>query len=297
MIKDYPWGAAPEYQPKEKYYALAERFDPRAYDPDRWLAAARSAGFTYAVLTAKHHDGYCLWPSAYGDWNTGRFLGGRDLIAPFVEACRRHGMRVGLYFSPRDWSYPGFPIEDVDFDHKKNGQFAPVDPEVNRAEFERFYRYTRGQMEELLTRYGRIDLLWFDGVCWPGVGDPRTVETIEWVRSLQPGIVVNDRWNGAGDFATPECHLPAGRPEGWWEACAIWNGHWGYSPRQPLKPTPWVLETLLECRTWGGNFLLNSGPSPDGEMLPQFYARCEELAGWMRRSPRAPTAGGRGTCT
>jgi hypothetical protein len=101
---------------------------------------------------------------------------------------------------------------------------------------------------------------------------------------LQPGIVVNDRWNGAGDFATPECHLPAGRPEGWWEACAIWNGHWGYSPRQPLKPTPWVLETLLECRTWGGNFLLNSGPSPDGEMLPQFYARCEELAGWMRHS-------------
>ena len=174
MIKDYPAGGDPNFHPPEKYYALADKFDPKNYDPDKWMAAARKAGFTYAVLTAKHHDGYALWPTKYGDMNTRRYLGGRDLLRPYVEACRKHGLKVGFYFSPTDWHYPGYPINDVDFDYTKRLKFSAVkDPEQNQRNFEKFYAYTIGQLRELLTQYGRIDILWFDGISWYPFTDMR----------------------------------------------------------------------------------------------------------------------------
>lgn len=284
MIKDYRSGYSPAHHPPENYYKLAAQFDPQDYDPEKWIVAAKSAGMTYVVLTTKHHDGYCLWPTAYGKYNTRTFLGGRDLLQPYVNACRKHGLRVGFYFSPRDWSFPGYPLIDVDFDYKKRGEFPPVDPIENRERFEAFYVYIRGQMEELLTRYGKIDLLWFDGVDWHGIHDPHTLETIARIRSLQPHIVCNDRWQNTGDFKTPECRLPEGRPAGWWEACAIWNGHWGYNADQPFKSNAWVLENLVTCRKWGGNFLLNCGPDPHGRMPAGFYERCLELSRWITHS-------------
>lgn len=291
MIKDYPHGGDPRFHPPEKYYALAEQFNPDNYDPDVWMEAAARAGFTYAVLTAKHHDGYALWPTSYGEMSTRQYMGGRDLLRPYVEACRRHGLKVGLYFSPRDWSYPNYPLGDVDFDYSKRGQYETRDPEQNRREFEAFYEYTVGQLGELLTRYGKIDLLWFDGMGWHGISDIRTQETLGWIRDLQPGIVMNNRWGGVGDYGTPEWRFPDTRPGGtqggWWEYCIAWNGHWGYNPGRPFRPTSWVLETLARTRAWGGNFLLNVGPAPDGTMPEGFYERCEELAAWMAHSKEA----------
>ncbi|UCH34510.1 MAG: alpha-L-fucosidase [Armatimonadota bacterium] len=284
MIKDYPAGGDPRFHPPEKYYALADQFNPQHYDPDQWMAAAAKAGFQYAVLTAKHHDGYALWPSAYGDLSTRQYMGGRDLLQPYVEACRRHGLKVGFYFSPADWHYPGYPVGDMDFDYNKRGQHREVQPVENQRNFDAFYAYTRGQLEELLTRYGRIDVLWFDGMGWPGIQDIHTEETLAWVRELQPGIVINNRWGGVGDYTTPEWDLPKGRPEGWWEYCISWNGHWGYNPTGRFRPNSWVLETLATARAWGGNFLLNVGPAPDGTMPPGFYERCDELARWMANS-------------
>ena len=283
MIKDYPYGG--ELHPPERYYALAKEFDPQDYDPDLWIAAAAKAGFTYAVLTAKHHDGYALWPTAYGDMSTRQYLDGRDLLEPYVEACRKHGLKVGFYFSPTDWHYPGYPVGDVDFNHSKRGKYPPIeDPEENQRDFEGFYAYTVGQLHELLTRYGQVDVLWFDGMGWHGVRDIYTEQTLAWIRRLQPGIIMNDRWGSVGDFTTPEWNFPEGRPQGWWENCVSWNGHWGYNPRGRFRPNTWVMDRLRRARAWGGNFLLNVGPAPDGTMPPGFYERCDELAAWMAHS-------------
>jgi alpha-L-fucosidase len=250
------------------------------------MAAARKAGFTYAVLTAKHHDGYALWPTKYGDMNTRRYLGGRDLLKPYVEACRKHGLKVGFYFSPRDWHYPGYPVEDVNFDYDQRYKFPPVkDPEQNLHNFEKFYSYTIGQLRELLTQYGKIDLIWFDGLSWRPFTDMRARQTLEWVRKLQPDIVINPRWDNIGDFETPEIELPKGRPQGWWESCYIWpKGHWGYAPSEEFQTLAWVFEILVRCRTWGGNLLLNVGPRPDGTMPDPFYENAEKLGAWMAHS-------------
>lgn len=288
MIKDYPYGYHPRYEGK-KYYDLADQFNPQNYNPNLWMKAAKEAGFTYAVLTTKHHDGYALWPTRYGKMSTRHYMNGRDLLRPYVEACRKYGLKVGFYFSPRDWSYPGYPLADVDFDHNKRGQFPPIeDPEKNRKEFEKFYAYTIGQLHELLTRYGKIDLLWFDGMGWRGIDDLREKETLAWIRSLQPGIVINDRWDNLGDFETVEWRFAEDRPEDeWWEYCISWNGHWGYNPNGRFRPAAWVLAMLARCRAWGGNFLLNVGPVPDGTMPAGFYERCEELASWMSHSRKS----------
>jgi len=287
MVKDYPYGYEPEYSPFDRYIRLAERFDPQAYDPDRWIGEAAAAGCRYAVLTAKHHDGFALWPSAYGRYSTRNHLGGRDLLEPYVEACRKHGLKVGLYFSPRDWSYPGYPLDFLDFDasRPRPEHEEIADPAANLRAFEQFYAHTLGQIRELLTRYGQVDVLWFDGIDWPGIEDFHTAETLDAIRDLQPGILVNDRWRRTGDFETPECHLPAGRPKGWWEACDIWPyGHWGYVPSEEFKPLSWFFERLTRCRAWGGNFLFNVGPRPDGTM-PEPYGRLlGEVAEWMSHS-------------
>jgi alpha-L-fucosidase len=288
MMKGCPWhGSSDPYkkynQDQSQYYGLAEKFHPTQYDPDKWMASAKKAGFTYAVLTTKHHDGYALWPTNFGDFSTKQYMGGRDLLKPYVDACRKHGLKVGFYFSPRDWHYPGYP-QAMEYRAK-----FPLPPaEENFENFKAFYAYTLGQIHELLTRYGRIDLLWVDGMGWSGVGDMRAEQTLAWVRSLQPGIVINPRWSGFGDFATTEC--TPGKPEHWkpgqwWEACDIWpTGHWGYVPSERFKPLSWVLGRLANCRAWGGNFLCNVGPRPDGTMPDVFYNCCDDLSQWMAHS-------------
>lgn len=281
MIEGYSYGTDRSEYWGRGYYTLLTKFNPDHYDPDLWMKAARGAGMTYAVLTVKHHDGYALWPSEYGNLSTKQYMNGRDLIRPYVEACRKNGLKVGLYFSPRDWGYPGYPVSLVQGKPYRN----PRTPEQNRADFEKFYAYTVGQLSEILTRWGRIDLLWFDGMGWEGVNDYRTEQTLAWVRMIQPHIVINDRWDGrAGDYRTPEVNMPEKAPEGWWENCVIWSGHWGYSPDMVIEPNAWVLEKLVTIRSWGGNLLLNIGPAPDGAMRPGYYERTAELAEWMKHS-------------
>ncbi len=271
-----------DYLGREKYYALADEFDPQNYDPELWVKAAKEAGMTYVVLTSKHHDGYSLWPSEYTRYGTQSYLDGRDLLKPYVDACRKYGLKVGLYFSPRDWSYPDFPWSLHYPDNDKPRQID--DPEKNREDLEAFYRYTVGQISELLTRYGKIDLIWFDGIGWPGIKDIHSEQTLAWVRRIQPHILINPRWGGKGDFTTPEWLMPKEAPKGWWENCASWSGHWGYSPHAPFETAAAVMDRLVRIRAWGGNLLLNVGPSPDGTMPPEYYERCDEIAAWMKHS-------------
>ena len=296
MMKNLPW--APDADDTtyfdRNYYSLLWRFHPENYDPDKWIKAAKEAGMNYAVLTSKHHDGYALWPSEYTNLGTKKYLNGRDLLKPYIDACRKYGLKVGLYFSPRDWSYPGFPIS-MDYKDNESGSRKNLrTPDQNQFDYDKFFEYTAGQLSELLTRYGKIDVLWFDCVEWPDVKDMHTEQIYAWIRALQPGIVINDRWDyqggnaKIGDFITPETYIPEKAPDTWWESCLQWGSSWGYSPNpSSIKSNSWVIENLVNARSMGGNILLNIGPAPDGSMQPEFYERTAELARWMAHSKRS----------
>ncbi len=330
MFKGHMNRGGPFYHP-EKYYAMAEKFDPQHYNPGEWLEAAKQAGFTYAVLTTKHHDGYALWPSEHGEMNSGIFLDGRDLVKPFVEACRANGLRVGFYFSGVDWYHEDFPrhvdtatkpgldytYEGIDYtqwrrwDEEEENDPAAVEKRLNQ-----FYDYAQAQLRELLTNYGKIDLLWFDGfpVEWfpmesvlrnqfHAKSRARMVGIHEMIVELQPDIVINNRSIGMpADFHTPErgdgTFVPADsyifKSPQWrrkWELCNLWSrgGGWGYSsdgiPKaNDRNSSEWLLRILAQCRAKGGNMLTNSGPTPNGKQPASFYRGCEELAAWMEHS-------------
>jgi alpha-L-fucosidase len=303
MFKDVD--APNPYWPPQKYRALADRFDPQNYDPDKWLAAAAHAGFKYAVLITRHCDGYAMWPSEYGDFGTKQKMKGRDLVRPYVEACRKHGLKVGFYYCPTDWTYSpkgwpyaGFPRRDPDFNSanplKKFGTPNYVDmpqAELQRY-FEQYYAYVKGQVTELLTRFGKVDLLWWDGYDWPTEVDLHGPEMEEYVRKLQPAIVQNDRyvhWHGKksqGDYNTDlEARDPSTRPPGDWEQCEQICVGWSYrGPKAVCKPASYLIERLARDRAWGGNYLPDFGPLPDGTMPSSFYAICTEMTEWMKHS-------------
>ena len=290
MMKNTPWDASAQNRNKlapAAYFALARQFNPTNYHPDRWLKAAKEAGFGYAVLTTRHHDGFALWPSKHGDFNVGMYLDGRDLVREYVEACRRQGLKVGFYYSPPDWH---FEREYRSFGYGSKGTAAaphlglnhePVELPRRPADFEdRYVAYVNGQIEELLSWYGPIDYLWFDGSAGP------KVLSIEQIRTLQPGIIVNDRQHGRGDVMTGhyEYRLPEARPAGAWEHCFSMVGAWGYTKPERCSPTSLLIAKLARVRTWGGNVLANYGPRPDGEMPDCFYQGMAELKDWMAHS-------------
>ncbi len=305
----------------EEYYALAKQFNPQHYNPDEWMDMAKSLGMQYVVLTTKHHDGFCLWPSEYGDYNTKCGAGGRDLLKEYVEAARRHGLKVGFYFSPRDWGYnhhiSGFPETAQNFD-RENPMKLPFPEEQNRAEYLKWIDYTVGQLSELMTRYGKIDLLWFDGSTWIGdVPDHEYGNKIRnWIYTLQPSIVINPRWgevtnpdyaantsadlkkirNATGDFYTfeskwsyivdPQHNVGVYEPI-WFEFCDIWKGwHWGFDRSVPEKVDPAqmkrVLERLSTLRAFGGNYLLNVGPDGDGQLRSDVVDEAKILSKWIQ---------------
>ncbi len=303
MFKDV--GAPNQYWPVEKYMALFERFNPQNYDPDRWMAAAAKAGIKYTVFVTRHHDGYALWPSDYGDCSTKQHMKGRDLVRPFVEACRKNGIKAGMYYSPNDWlffpkgwPYRGFPLRDPKFlyrrPEKSQGLPRYTDMPMERIQehFETLYAYCKGQVTELMTRYGKIDLLFWDGYDWPIGIDHHGQEMEDYVRKLQPSIVMNDRnmiWEKGltgGDYSTAfENRDPKQRPEGAWEQCEALCGGWSYrGPKSVCKPASHVIERLVKNRAWGGNYLPDFGPRADGTLPPAYYEICEQLAGWMKHS-------------
>ena len=193
MMKGYP--AAGSDDPAvhgPRYYDWAAKFNPQNYNPEKWIAAAKKAGMTYAVLTTRHHDGYALWPSNYGNLSTKQYMNGRDLLKPYVDACRKYGLKVGFYYSCPDWYISGW-YKDIIF-----GKPYTCPPGSIPFDSEEYYKYVTGQLSELLTRYGKIDIMWFDG------GSLYPEKTLQWIRELQPHILINDRYNGTGDYSTPE---------------------------------------------------------------------------------------------
>jgi alpha-L-fucosidase len=298
----------------EEYFALADEFDPDQWNPDGWLAATARAGFEYTVFVTKHHDGFALWPSEYGEFSTDQYLEGRDLVGEFVDACRRHDIRIGLYFSLPDWHHADFPrpgtLDEIRASNPEgmgvesyerrteSGQSpsaAAARPRLEDAEellrFERYYRHVKGQVRELLTRYGDIDLLWFDLPIWPETLDHRMESLYQFVRATHPGIVVNGRTHGyeeLGDYHTPENVLPEAPLDGWWELCQVWAPPaWAYTEAEQYREFDWTLERIAETVARGGNIALNVAPKPDGELPEGAYERLDELADWMSHSGAA----------
>jgi len=262
------------------YWAQVNQWHPDKINFDKMLKAAKVAGITYAVFVTRHHDGFALWPSRYGDFGTKNHFDGRDFVKEFVTACRKNNIRVGLYFSPPDWyygrKYKNFSFNSkqvLDMDHKPTVlPEKPADFEQKRCE------YIQNQVTELLTNYGKIDLIWFDG----GKGEiPNKV-----VRKLQPGIVINRRNGEIGDYGDSEGDLPQKRFQGWFETCeTCWPSRkWSYVKNKKWDTAPEVITELVKLRAWGGNLLANVGPKASGEVPEQALSAWKEMAAWMKHS-------------
>ena len=278
-------------------------FTAERYDPDRWMKAARRGGFAYSVLTTRHHAGFMLWPSRtekVGGWGVIRHLGGRDLLKPWVRACRKNDIAVGFYFSPINWMWKSESFPHRGFPRKNNWtrarQFVDWPKDKLQPVLDRWLAQDVFPcMEELLTRYGTVDYAWFDGFNWPGCGlDFKHDEAKALLLKHQPGILLNPRYNNwgespkFGDLGTAENHFPARRPTGPWEFCWCLRGGWfaGGKGKNTGNGTPavTVLANLAKCRAWDGYMLANVGPFPDGTMPDYFYGLCKVLGEWMDKN-------------
>ncbi|MGO4146668.1 alpha-L-fucosidase [Paenarthrobacter sp. YAF11_1] len=295
----HEWVMNQEETTVEEYSKYFRRFDPDLYDPHEWARAARNAGMKYVVLTTKHHDGFCLWDSALTDYKATNTPAGRDLIAPYVEAVRAEGLKVGFYHSLIDWHHPDFTVDGV---HPQRNA-ADVESLNAGRDMDRYRQYLHGQVRELLTNYGTIDYLFFDfsytgghqEEYWGGKGrkDWDSDALLAMIRELQPAIVVNDRLEIPGDLVTPEQYQPAGpmMVDGepvTWEACQTLNGSWGYD-RDNLnyKPVDLLIRMLVDGVSKGGNLLLNVGPTGRGSLDPRALGSLEGIGEWMKLHSRA----------
>lgn len=278
--------------PYDRYMAQLGGFTAAKYDPEAWADLFERAGARYAVLTAKHHDGVALWDTRANDLSVvKRTPAGRDLVRPYAEALRRRGLKVGLYFSHLDWSHPDYasvyPARDSE-EQKGTERYAnrfsyPERGHEDPVAWGRFVAFHRAQLEELATRYGPIDLFWFDGE-WER--DPEQFDMAglrEWLQSRQPEAIFNSRLLGHGDYATPEQGIPIVPPEGPWEFCVTVNDSWGYQAQDHgHKSVRQIVRMFAETIGMGGNMLLDVGPYADGSLQPEQIARLEGLGDWIR---------------
>jgi alpha-L-fucosidase len=266
------WALNREGIPFEEYTdRYVRHFTTEQYDPAAWAALAREAGMKYIVLTTRHHDGFCLWDTKTTDFNAVRLGPRRDLVRPFVEAARTAGLKVGFYYSVADWHHPAYP-------GAYNRDWPTKWPD--EAARQRFVAFYRAQLDELMTQYGTVDILWYDGAI-PAPLDGTAAN--QRVKQLQPGILINERNGEPFDFAVAEQSV---KPKtGAWESCLTLNDHWGYHDGDHDWKTPRdVIRNLLTVAGKGGNLLLNVGPRGDGT-IPAESACILRVAGeWLRRN-------------
>jgi alpha-L-fucosidase len=275
------------------YRKMAEEFKPRNFDADAWVEVAKQAGMKYMVMVARHHDGYCLFDSQYSDFTCTK-MGGRDYFSEYVDACRRGGLGVGFYYSPMDFRFPGFFF-----------------PELYRESAEAMKQQTDDQMRELLTNYGKIDILWYDGGGddWLGLGgiewdqknwwhsrdhefpqknpysgrplwEPKKLTAM--VRELQPDIVINNRGGWEGDFITPEGKVGEFNTKRAWETCDVLAKSWFWTPDQPILSLRSAVQMLVRVIVGDGNLLLDVGPTADGQIESRQVSRLQEMGAWLQ---------------
>jgi len=267
VLGRHEWVMENEGIPVSEYEPLAKRFVPKPNAARAWAKLARQAGQKYMVMTTKHHEGFCQWDTKLTNYCAAKQGPGRDLVREYVEAARGEGLRVGFYYSLMDWHHP-------------DGARCATD----EAARQRFVEYTHGLIRELMTNYGKIDVLWYD-VHWPLTAEQWQSEKMnKMVFELQPDIIVNNRNGLPGDFATPEQRIEAAK-SGAWESCMTLNDSWGYqhtddnwkSPRQ-------VIRNIVSCMRDEGNYLLNIGPRADGSIPEESVRILTEVGQWVSKN-------------
>jgi alpha-L-fucosidase len=266
-IGRHEWVMENEAIPVAEYEPFAKRFQPTPNAAREWAKLARRAGQKYMVMTTKHHEGFCLFDTQTTSYCAPRQGPGRDLVREYVEAARAEGLRVGFYYSLMDWHHP-------------DGATAAKDEAARR----RLVEYIHTHVRELMTNYGKIDVLWYD-VAWPlDAAGWESERMNDMVFKLQPDIIVNNRNKLAGDFTTPEQRIEAAKEQAW-ETCMTMNGSWGYQAADDDWKTPkQIVRNLISCVRDGGNYLLNIGPRGDGS-IPEASVRILDTVGtWMQKN-------------
>jgi len=265
--------------PVADYEPLAKQFNPVRFNAAEWVSLAKRAGMKYVVITSKHHDGFCLWDSKLTDYDVVDATPfGRDIIKELSDEVHRQGLRMCFYHSILDWHHP-------DYLPRGEGSPRPWDTRpTDGADLDRYIKYMKGQLRELVTRYGDIGVLWFDGGWEHSPEEIHSQEVVDLLRGLQPEIIINNRINLPQDFDTPEQSIPAtGIPDRDWETCMTMNGTWGFSRLDPnWKSVPDLLHMLVDIASKGGNYLLNVGPTELGEIPEASVERLTAIGDWLK---------------
>ncbi|MCR8631236.1 alpha-L-fucosidase [Paenibacillus radicis (ex Xue et al. 2023)] len=293
----HEWLQSREKLSGEKYSSkYFNRFDPDLYDPELWAQLAADAGMKYFVVTTKHHEGFCLWDSKLTDYKATKSPAGRDVLRPMIDAFRSRDMKVGLYYSLIDWHHKHYTV-DTKHPLRLDPEFIAGSKELD---FSIYRDYLYGQTKELMTEFGKIDLMFYDfsfpsenGLPGKGKEDWGSEELIRLIRSRQPGILLNDRLQVGGDITTPEQYMPTK----WvqvngkrvvWETCHTFSGSWGYHREEETwKSVDVLVKMLIDAVSRGGNLLLNVGPTGRGEFDERAIDRLKGIGEWMKRHSRS----------
>jgi alpha-L-fucosidase len=268
LIGHHEWAMEKEGIPVLQYQELAKLFKPQPNAARAWAKLAKQAGQKYMVMTTKHHEGFCNWDTKLTNYCAPKQGPGRDLVAEYVQAARAEGLHVGFYYSLMDWHHP-------------DGARCSTDEAARK----RFVEYTHGLVRELMTDYGKIDVLWYD-MDLPLTAEQWESEKMnEMVFRLQPDIIVNNRNGLPGDFSTPEQEIQAEKEGRAWESCMTMNDSWGYMEADDAwKNAKTIVRNLVMCANGGGNYLLNIGPKPDGSVPEQSVRVLSEVGKWMDKN-------------
>ncbi|MCK4921621.1 MAG: alpha-L-fucosidase [Bacteroidales bacterium] len=300
QLARHEWVKTRERISDEDYQKYFEIFNPDLFDPAEWAKKAKNAGMKYAVITSKHHEGFNMFDSEFTDYKVTNTPYGKDIIKEWVDAFRAEGLGIGFYYSLIDWHHPEYTIDRI---HPLKANSQEEYDKLNKDRDMEIYReYLKNQVSELLTNYGKVDIIWLD-YSFPGKNgkdrnDWGSVELLKMVRKLQPDIIVNDRadlkdyWGG-GDFSTPEQY----KVEKWpeingervpWETCQTFSGSWGYyRDEHTWKDNKQLLVLLIESVSKGGNLLLNVGPTARGTFDYRADEALEKMGEWMKVNDRS----------
>lgn len=306
----HEWVKMRERISNASYQKYFDEFDPAHFEPEKWAKEAKAAGMKYAVLTTKHHEGFCLFDSKYTDYKAPYTKAHRDLVREFVNAFRKEGLKIGFYYSLIDWHHPDFTVDlnspfrpaGIERNAKLTKQDSLAFQKLNAGKnFTRYREYLFNQVRELLTNYGKIDIMWFD-FSYPqaplgkGHNDWGSKDLLSMVRKLQPGIIVNNRldlnnYSDGYDFVTPEQvksdALAKLRGEAF-ETCQTFSGSWGYFRDETTwKSQRQLLDLLISSVSNGGNLLLNVGPTARGEFDYRAVKALDSLSYWMHANDKA----------